>query len=403
MAPGLLHIRKLNHKSCQFHKPASVSYCLRTIQLAGIFKRTFPTESIMSAVETKDMIIVMQRNASHQHVETVVSHVHDMGYRAHVSAGEETVIIGVIGHSHPDQLYCLADLPGVDHLLPVTKPYKLASRDFSPLNSLIQVEDVTFGSEEVIVMAGPCAVEDEAQLFETAAAVKEQGVRIIRGGAFKPRSSPYSFQGLGERGLEMLDAVRKQMGVLVVSEVLSEDQVDLVCRHVDILQIGTRNMQNFALLQAAGKSGHPILLKRGMSATLEEFLQAAEYILANNNPNVILCERGIRTFETATRNTLDISAVPVLKSLTHLPIVVDPSQATGRWSFVGPVARASVAAGADGLLVEVHPRPNEALSDGAQSLRLDRFSDLMVELRAISQAIGRKVAPSCVSVSSASA
>ena len=357
----------------------------------------------MSAVEIKDMIIVMQRNASHQHVESVVSHVHDMGYRAHVSAGEETVIIGVIGHSHPDQLYSLADLPGVDHLLPVTKPYKLASRDFSPLNSLIQVEDVTFGTEEVVVMAGPCAVEDEAQLFETAAAVKEEGVRIIRGGAFKPRSSPYSFQGLGERGLEMLDAVRKEMSVLVVSEVLSEDQVDLVCRHVDILQIGTRNMQNFALLQAAGKSGHPILLKRGMSATLEEFLQAAEYILANNNPNVILCERGIRTFETATRNTLDISAVPVLKSLTHLPIVVDPSQATGRWSFVGPVARASVAAGADGLLIEVHPRPNEALSDGAQSLRLDRFSDLMVELRAISQAIGRKVAPSCASVSSASA
>lgn len=357
----------------------------------------------MSPVETKDMIIVMQRNATHQHVESVVSHVHDMGYRAHVSAGEETVIIGVIGHSHPDQLYSLGDLPGVDHLLPVTKPYKLASRDFSPLNSLIQVEDVTFGTEEIIVMAGPCAVEDETQLWETAAAMKQEGVRIIRGGAFKPRSSPYSFQGLGVRGLEMLGALRKDMGVLVVSEVLSEDQVDLVCRHVDILQIGTRNMQNFALLQAAGRSGHPILLKRGMSATLEEFLQAAEYILANNNPNVLLCERGIRTFETATRNTLDISAVPVLKSLTHLPVVVDPSQATGRWSFVGPVARAAVAVGADGLLIEVHPRPNEALSDGAQSLRLDRFSNLMVELRAIAEAIGRNVAQPCESVSSASA
>ncbi|HEV3312412.1 MAG TPA: 3-deoxy-7-phosphoheptulonate synthase [Chloroflexota bacterium] len=355
------------------------------------------------AAETKDMIIVMQRNASHQHVESVVSHVHDMGYRAHVSAGEETVIIGVIGHSRPDQLYSLADLPGVDHLLPVTKPYKLASRDFSPLDSLIQVGDVTFGTEEVIVMAGPCAVEDEAQLFETAAAVKEEGCRIMRGGAFKPRSSPYSFQGLGVRGLGMLDSVRKEFGLLVVSEVLSEDQVDLVCRHVDILQIGTRNMQNFALLQAAGRSGHPILLKRGMSATLEEFLQAAEYILANNNPNVLLCERGIRTFETSTRNTLDISAVPVLKSLTHLPVVVDPSQATGRWSFVGPVARAAVAAGSDALIVEVHPRPQQAMSDGAQSLRLDRFSDLMVELRAIAQAIGRKVAATCASVSSASA
>lgn len=349
------------------------------------------------------MIIVMRRNATHQHVENVVGHVHEMGYRAHVSTGEETVIIGVIGHSRPDQLESLADLPGVDHMMPVTKPYKLASRDFSPLDSLIQVGDVTFGTGDVIVMAGPCAVETEDQLWQTAKAVKGEGVRIMRGGAFKPRSSPYSFQGLGEQGLEMLDAVRKEFGLLVVSEVLSEDQVDLVCRHVDILQIGTRNMQNFALLQAAGRSGHPVLLKRGMSATLEEFLQAAEYILANNNPNVILCERGIRTFETATRNTLDISAVPVLKTLTHLPIVVDPSQATGRWSFVGPVARASVAAGADGLLIEVHPNPTEALSDGAQSLRLDRFHDLMVELRLIASAIGRSVpeAP-CASVSSAS-
>lgn len=357
----------------------------------------------MAPVETKDMIVVMRRNASHQHVENVVKHVHEMGYRAHVSAGEETVIIGVIGHSRPDQLHPLADLPGVDHMLPVTKPYKLASRDFSPLDSLIQVEDVTFGTEEVIVMAGPCAVEDEQQLWETAEAMREEGIRIMRGGAFKPRSSPYSFQGLGARGLEMLDALRKQTGILVVSEVLAEDQVDLVASHVDILQIGTRNMQNFSLLQAAGRSGHPILLKRGMSATLEEFLQAAEYILANNNPNVILCERGIRTFETSTRNTLDISAVPVLQWLTHLPVIVDPSQATGRWSFVGPVARASVAVGADGLLIEVHPRPYEALSDGAQSLRLDRFHDLMIELRAIASAIGRSVADPCESISSASA
>jgi 3-deoxy-7-phosphoheptulonate synthase len=341
--------------------------------------------------ESRDMIIIMRRNASHQQVENVVNHVHEMGYRAHVSPGEETVIIGVIGHSEPDQLHPLADLPGVDHMLPVTKPYKLASRDFSPLNSLIQVGDVTFGTDEVIVMAGPCAVETEDQLWETARAMKVEGVRIIRGGAFKPRSSPYSFQGLGVRGLEMLDAMRKDLGVMVVSEVLSEDQVDLVCRHVDILQIGTRNMQNFALLQAAGRSGHPVLLKRGMSATLEEFLQAAEYILAQHNPNVILCERGIRTFETSTRNTLDISAVPVLKFLTHLPIVVDPSQATGRWSFVGPVARAAVAVGADGLLVEVHPHPEKALSDGAQSLRPERFHQLMQELRLIATAIGRSV------------
>jgi 3-deoxy-7-phosphoheptulonate synthase len=357
----------------------------------------------MAAVETRDMIIVMQRNASQQHVENVISHVHDMGYRAHVSQGEETVIIGVIGHSRPDQLHPLADLPGVDHMVPVTKPYKLASRDFSPLNSLIQVGDVTFGTEEVVVMAGPCAVEKEDLLFEIAHKVKAEGVQILRGGAFKPRSSPYSFQGLGKRGLEMLDAVRRETGLQIVSEVLSEDQVDLVCRHVDILQIGTRNMQNFALLQAAGRSGHPVLLKRGMSATLEEFLQAAEYILANNNPNVILCERGIRTFETATRNTLDISAVPVLKDLTHLPIVIDPSQATGKWSYVGPVARAAVAAGADGLLVEVHSRPAEALSDGAQSLKISRFHDLMIELRAIAKAIGRSVPASCEPVSSASA
>jgi 3-deoxy-7-phosphoheptulonate synthase len=349
------------------------------------------------------MIIVMQRNATQDEVQNVVDHVKGMGYRPHVSQGEETIIIGVIGHSRPEQLVPLADLPGVDRLVPVSKPYKLASRDFNPMDSRIQVGDVVFGGEEIVVMAGPCAVESEDMLFETAAAMKAEGVSIIRGGAFKPRTSPYSFQGLGKRALEMLDAVRREFGLMVVSEVLSEDHVDLMCRYVDILQIGTRNMQNFALLQAAGRSGHPILLKRGMSATLEEFLQAAEYILATNNPNVILCERGIRTFETATRNTLDISAVPVLKGLTHLPIVIDPSQATGRWRYVGPMARAAVAAGVDGLLIEVHPRPAEALSDGAQSLRLDRFHDLMIELRAIAGVIGRIIPQPCTSVSSVSA
>jgi 3-deoxy-7-phosphoheptulonate synthase len=282
-------------------------------------------------------------------------------------------------------------LPGVASLVPVTKKYKLGSRDFRPKDTLVPVNSWVIGGDHLTVIAGPCAVESEDQLWESARAVKESGASMLRGGAFKPRSSPYSFQGLGKPALEMLDVVRKELGLAVVTEVLAPDDVEMVAEHVDMLQIGARNMQNFTLLQEAGRSGHPVLLKRGMSATIEELLMSAEYILANNNEKVVLCERGIRTFEDSTRFTLDINAVPVLKQVTHLPVIVDPSHATGKWNYVPAAARAAVAAGADGLIVEVHPRPSEALSDGPQSLRLDRFCDLMGQLRPLAGAVGRSL------------
>jgi 3-deoxy-7-phosphoheptulonate synthase len=337
----------------------------------------------------EDMIIVMQSHANQKQVDDVVAHIEALGYRSNVSRGEETTVIGVIGHSSPDQLASLEFMPGVDHMLPVMKPYKLGSRDFQPSDTIVSVDGVRFGAEQLAIIAGPCAVESEDQLWETACAVKAAGVRVLRAGAFKPRSSPYSFQGLGRQGLEMLSDVRRRLGLLIITEVLRPDDVDLVARHADILQVGARNMQNFSLLQEIGQSGQPVLLKRGMSATLEELLMSAEYVLANHNPKVILCERGIRTFEQSTRFTLDISAVPVLKHLTHLPVIVDPSHATGKWIYVAPVAKAGIAAGADGLIIEVHPHPAEALSDGPQSLRLDRFAALMTELKPLAAAVGR--------------
>ena len=344
---------------------------------------------IATVQEVRDMIIVMQSHATQEQIDSIVARVREMGYRPHVSEGEETTIVGVIGHSSADQLASLEFLPGVDHMVPVMKPYKLGSRDFRPRNTLVTIDGVTFGDSAVVIIAGPCAVEGEEQLWETARSVKEAGARVLRAGAFKPRTSPYSFQGLGRQALEMLDRVRRELGLAVVTEVLSPDDVGLVASHVDLLQVGARNMQNFSLLQEIGRSGHPVLLKRGMSATVEELLMSAEYILANGNDKVILCERGIRTFETSTRFTLDISAVPVIKYLTHLPVIVDPSHATGKWKFVAPVAKAGIAAGADGMIIEVHPRPAEALSDGAQSLRLDRFGALMSELRPLACAVGR--------------
>ncbi|GAC1334355.1 MAG: 3-deoxy-7-phosphoheptulonate synthase [Chloroflexota bacterium] len=343
------------------------------------------------AQEVNDMIIVMQSSAAQEQIDNVLTRIRDMGYRPHLSAGEETTVIGVIGHSSPDQLASLEFLPGVDHMVPVMKPYKLGSRDFSPKNTVVTVDGVAFGGDEIVIIAGPCSVESEEQLWESAHAVKAAGATVLRGGAFKPRSSPYSFQGLGKSALEMLDRVRRELGLVVITEVLTPDDVDLVAAHADILQVGARNMQNFSLLQEIGRSGHPVLLKRGMSATLEELLMSAEYILANHNEKVILCERGIRTFETATRFTLDIAAIPVLKHLTHLPVIVDPSHATGKWKFVAPVAKAGIAAGADGLIIEVHPHPEEALSDGPQSLRLERFADLMTELRPLAHAVGRSL------------
>jgi 3-deoxy-7-phosphoheptulonate synthase len=331
----------------------------------------------------------MRSHATQEQIEDVAQRVVDLGYRPHISRGEETTVIGVIGHSSPDQLASLEFLPGVDHMVPVMKPYKLGSRDFCPSDTVVSIDGVKFGGEQVVVIAGPCAVETEEQLWETARAVQSAGVKVLRAGAYKPRTSPYSFQGLGERALKMLDEVRRTLGLYVITEVLTPDDVELVAAHVDILQVGARNMQNFTLLQEVGRAGHPVMLKRGMSATIEELLMSAEYILANHNRRVILCERGIRTFENATRFTLDISAVPVLKHLTHLPVVVDPSHAAGKWKFVPAVAKAGIAAGADGLIIEVHPRPAEALSDGPQSLRLDRFAELMSQLRPLSEAVGR--------------
>jgi 3-deoxy-7-phosphoheptulonate synthase len=275
--------------------------------------------------------------------------------------------------------------------VPVLRPFKLASRDFQPADSKIAINGHTFGDNKVIVMAGPCSVESLEQTMETAKAVKAAGAHLLRGGAFKPRSSPYSFQGLGEEGLKILAQAREETGLHVVTEVMAPDQVELVARYADMLQIGTRNMQNYALLNAVGQTNMPVLLKRGMMSTIEELLMSAEYIMSNGNHKVVLCERGIRTFEKYTRNTLDINAVPVLKELTHLPVVVDPSHATGKWTLVKAAAKAAVAAGADGLMIEVHPNPAEAASDGEQSLKPHRFEELMAEVRRVAEAVGRTV------------
>jgi len=327
-------------------------------------------------------------------VEKVIQKLHEMGHKVHISRGERRIILGVIG-----DVENLASVPfyafkGVEEIIRIMKPYKLASREFKDFDTIVKVKDITIGGKEVIVMAGPCVVENEQQIFETARYVKAAGAKILRGGAFKPRTSPYSFQGLGEEGLKLLAQVGKETGLAVVTEVMSVNQVELVGKYTDIFQVGARNMQNFVLLKELGKTKKPILLKRGMSATIEELLLSAEYILSQGNYEVILCERGIRTFENYTRNTLDLSAVPALKRLSHLPIIVDPSHATGRWRLVSPMAKAAIAVGADGLLIEVHPDPKSSLSDGAQTLRLDTFTQLMKELSPIVQAVGRELGTS---------
>jgi len=300
--------------------------------------------------------------------------------------GEDRSLIGVIGGNAYAYREAFSHLPGIQEILQITKPFKLASREFQSRDTVVDVAGVPVGGEEVVVMAGPCSVEDEAMLLRCAHFVAGQGARILRGGAFKPRTSPYSFQGLGEAGLRMLATAREETGLRVVSEVVTPADVELVCRYVDMLQVGTRNMQNYALLQEVGRSGKPVLLKRGMSSTVEEWLLAAEYVLSQGNRGVALCERGIRTFETSTRFTLDLNSVPLVRELSHLPVVVDPSQGTGRWSLVRPMSLAAVAAGAHGLIVEVHPRPGEALSDGAQSLDFEGFERLMRELRRLLEA-----------------
>ncbi len=337
------------------------------------------------------MIIVMKTEATGAQMANVIARIEQFGCQVHTSEGQERTIIGIIGNGRALDREQLERMSGVEHTVPILRPFKLASRDFHPQDTVITLNGVAIGGSRLVVMAGPCSVESREQILETAHAVKQGGGQVLRGGAFKPRTSPYSFQGLGEEGLRLLAEAREETGLLVVTEVIEPQLVPLVTAHADILQVGARNMQNYALLHALGEAQRPVLLKRGMMSTIEELLMAAEYILSHGNNRVILCERGIRTFETYTRNTLDISAVPMLKQLSHLPVVVDPSHGTGKWELVEPVSRAAVAAGADGLIVEVHPRPEEALSDGAQSLKPARFTELVQSLRPVAEAVGRKL------------
>ncbi|MBP2649734.1 MAG: phospho-2-dehydro-3-deoxyheptonate aldolase [Firmicutes bacterium] len=337
------------------------------------------------------MIIVMNFAATPEEVAGVVAKVTESGLKAHVSEGKECTIIGVIGEKSLIARFDGEALPGVEKVLAVTESYKLASRKFKVTDTIIDVSGVKIGGENIVVMAGPCAVESREQLIESAYAVKKGGAKFLRGGAYKPRTSPYAFQGLEEKGLKMLAEAGEITGLKIVTEVVDAVSLPLVNEYVDMFQIGARNMQNFQLLKAVGRLTKPVLLKRGLSATLDEWLNAAEYILSEGNQNVIMCERGIRTFETYTRNTLDLSAVAALKNMTHLPVVVDPSHGTGRWKLVSPMARAAVAAGADGLMIEVHPNPADALSDGPQSLNPENFEVMMQEVAAIAEAIGRKL------------
>lgn len=336
------------------------------------------------------MIIVMNGKTDNSDVEKVIKKLKELGHEVHISRGEKRIILGVIGNVENLVSVPFYAYNGVEEIIRILKPYKLASREFKDFDTTIKVKDIIIGGKEVIVMAGPCVVENEQQIFETAHQVKTLGAKILRGGAFKPRTSPYSFQGLGEEGLKLLAQAGKENGLAVVTEVMSVNQIDLIAKYTDIFQVGARNMQNFVLLKELGKIKKPILLKRGLSATIEELLLSAEYILSEGNYEVILCERGIRTFENYTRNTLDLSAIPAIKILSHLPIIVDPSHATGRWRLVSPMAKAAIAAGADGLIIEVHPDPKSSLSDGAQSLKLDTFAQLIKELRPIIQAVGRE-------------
>jgi 3-deoxy-7-phosphoheptulonate synthase len=336
------------------------------------------------------MMVIMNVDATKEQIEAVITRVEANKFRVIINTGEDRTLIAVIGSNPAVLREQIMYMPGVDHTVPISRPYKVASREFIPENTVFPLDGFVIGGDEVVVIAGPCAVESRSQLLETAQAVKEAGAQALRGGAFKPRSSPYSFQGLGEEGLEILAEARELTGLPVFTEVMAPEMVPLVAKYADVLQIGARNMQNFALLHAAGECEKPILLKRGNSALIEELLMAAEYILSHGNRRVILCERGVRTFETATRNTTDINAIPVLKNLTHLPVILDPSHSTGHADLVIPVARAGVAAGADGLIVEVHSNPKEALSDGGQSLRPEKFAVLVKQVRGIAREVGRK-------------
>src|SRR5690242_5207920 len=354
------------------------------------------------------MIVVMQQHCNDEAIEHVMTYLENHGLSGHLSQGVERTVIGVlgavgpsgtrttVGGINPEIQDALEGLPCVEQVVIVTKPFKLASREFHPKNTIVEIPTacvssgvVRIGDTPVVMMAGPCTVESETQLLTTAEAVRKEGAVILRGGAFKPSTSPYGFRGMGEEGLKLLAKARREFGMSIITEVMTPTDVEMVCEYADILQIGTRNMQNYMLLDEVGRVRKPVMLKRGMSATIEEWLLAAEYILSQGNRDVILCERGIRTFEKITRNTMDISAIPLIKHLSHLPIVSDPSQGTGRRDLVTPMTLASIAAGTDGLLIEVHPNPDEALKDGAQSLTIDQFNDLMPQAQAVAQAIGR--------------
>ena len=340
------------------------------------------------------MLIVMKNNASAEQIHTVVGVIKEMGYDATPIPGGQRTAIGIIGNDGGIPSDRLAGLEGVLELIPVTQPYKQVSREWQDENTVVSLPNGTkIGGSDLVLMAGPCSVENERDILDIAHRVKDIGATVLRGGAFKPRSSPYSFQGLGLQGLEFLARAREETGLAVVTEALDPDGVDLVVKYADIVQIGARNMQNYALLRRAGRAGKPVLLKRGMSATIDELLLASEYILAEGNPDVILCERGIRSFDTHTRNLFDLAAIPVVKSLSHLPIIADPSHGTGIRSKVTPMGRAAVAAGADGLIVEVHSDPPKAMSDGAQSLYPDQFAKLVDEVKVIARAIGRNFTP----------
>lgn len=337
------------------------------------------------------MIVVLKPGLTRDEIQKVVERIESFGLRAHLSEGKERTIIGAIGDERLLADQTLESFPGVEKVIPILKPYKLVSREFQRSDTVIEVNGHKIGGKRIHVMAGPCSVESKDQVLEAAIPVKEAGATFLRGGAFKPRTSPYAFQGLAEEGLGYLDHARKVTGLPVITEVLDPRDLDVVYRYTDILQIGARNMQNFKLLTEVGKLNKPVLLKRGLSATIQEFLLSAEYIAAEGNRKIILCERGIRTYETETRNTLDLSAVPVLKQLSHLPVFVDPSHGTGRWDLVAPMSLAGIAAGADGLLIEVHSHPEVALSDGPQSLKPQKFAALMEDLKKVAKALGREI------------
>lgn len=336
------------------------------------------------------MMVVMNVDATKEQIDAVIARVEANKYKVIVNQGDERTVIAVVGPSPSVIQEQIMFMPGVDHTVPISRPYKVASREFIPENTVFPLDGFIIGGDEIVIVAGPCAVESRSQLLEAAHAVKEAGAQALRGGAYKPRSSPYSFQGMGEAGLEILAEAREVTGLPVFTEVMAPEQVPLVAKYADVMQIGARNMQNFNLLHAVGESDKPVLLKRGPSALIEELLMAAEYILSHGNRRVILCERGVRTFETSTRNTTDINAIPVLKNLTHLPVMLDPSHSTGHADLVAPVARAGIAAGADGLVIEVHPDPRKALSDGIQSLTPEKFALLVKQARGIAREVGRK-------------